>query len=806
MKNSNFLSSISIRRSLLGATACCIFALPATSVAQEAPQSAGGSGEQASAEHTSSGGDIIVTARKKNERLLDVPIAVSAIGGAELGRNVATSLSSIGAMIPQVSFEKVGGGGNGATFTIRGVGSASGDKGIDQTVAVNIDGVQSSRGKLSGLSFFDLQQVEVLKGPQALFFGKNSVGGVIAVRSADPGKEMAGYARAGYEFVANERYVEAAVGGPLSDTLGMRVAGRYAKTRGWVRNNAQVGPSALNPAGTFPGDRYAPGGEDLLGRVTLLWTPTDSFSANLKVFAADVKENNESVWQVKCGPGVTQPSTFGVVDPYNDCKLDGNRSAGGISPDRAAHWPGARDGQPYSRTKAISTSLTTKYDTDVIGITSVTGYYVLDSKPFDNYDGTVYAAQVGYNPENTRAVSEELRVATKFDGPLNFTVGGFFESQHRKSSGIGGFGDFTPETRPGPYFGRVNSWDRFDDAKTKTYSAFGQVSWKITDQLDLTGGARFTNEKKSLRIGNSFVNSDGPAPFLFLTEGDFINSSRSDNNVSPEVTLSWKPQHDLLVYGSYKTGFKSGGLSSASILSFGSTADNLKFKPEKVKGGEVGIKGQFLDRRLTVTASAYRYDIKNLQSTSFDAVAFLFSIKNSGGARIQGLEMDAQFQVTDALRLTGAIGYNHARYTDFTDASCYAGQTAAQGCIGGFQNLTGAQLSNAPDWAGNTGFAYDMPVSGNMYVELNGNASYRGDHWVNTTNNPLALQEAQWMLGAGIRLHEADDRWELALIGKNLTNKYYSAYSPDKPGDAIGQVLVATGRPRQVTLQGTVRF
>lgn len=765
-------------------------------------------GTAATSEGASSG-DIIVTARKRDERLLDVPVAVSALSGADLSRNAATSLSKIGEMIPQVSFDKVGGGGNGATFTIRGVGSASGDKGIEQTVAVNIDGVQSSRGKLSVLSFFDVQQVEVLKGPQALFFGKNSPGGVISVRSVNPGDKLEGYVRAGYEFNAHERFIEGAVGGPLSDTLGVRVAFRGAKMRGWIRNEAQVGPNPLDPSHPLvPADRYAPGEKDVLGRVTLVWKPVDTFSANLKVFVADVDENNESPWQVKCGPGVAQPSTFGVPDPYNDCKIDGHRSAGAVPPSIAAGFPGARDGQPYAKTRALMSSLTMNYDAGPIGITSVTGYYLFNSKPFDNYDGTVFARQVGYNPERTESFSEEMRAASNFDGPLNFTVGGYYETQKRRSAGYGTVGDFTPDPRNG----QTNTWSRLDRASTDTYSVFGQISFAITDQLDLTGGARYTKEKKSLTIGNAFVNTGiflapgVPASVLFLPEGQYIDTHRSDDNVSPEVTLTWKPQRGLMLYGAYKTGFKSGGLSSSSILTASSTASSLGFKPEKAKGGEVGIKGEFFDRRLTVTAAGYRYSFSNLQSTSFDAVAFAFRIKNAGAARTTGVEVDAQFRVTDHLRLTGAIGYNRARYTRFTNADCYAGQTDALGCVGGLQDLTGEQMPHAPAWAGNGGFIFDQPLTDGIGIEFSGNASYTASYWVNSTNNPLARQESFWRLNAGVRLHETNDRWELALIGRNLGNQYYSAYSPDKPGDALGQVLVATGRPREVLLQGTIRF
>ncbi len=236
---------ISIRRLIATVLAASsALSLPGVTAAQQPGSSSTAAGGP------SIGGldEIVVTARKRDERLLDVPVAITAIGGAELARAGATDLAKIGQMLPQVRFEKVGGGGSGATFAIRGIGSASGDKGIEQTVAVNIDGVQSSRGKLSVLSMFDVQQIEVLKGPQALYFGKNSPGGVVAVKTVDPGEKFEGYARAGYEFEARERFVEAAAGGPLSDTLGARLALRASKLDGWLENNAAAGPNPFDPA------------------------------------------------------------------------------------------------------------------------------------------------------------------------------------------------------------------------------------------------------------------------------------------------------------------------------------------------------------------------------------------------------------------------------------------------------------------------------------------------------------------------------------------------------------------------------
>jgi len=784
--------------------------LPAVTMAQQS------GGASAASSGPSIGGleEIVVTARKRDERLLDVPVAITAISGDELARSGATDLVKIGHMLPQVRFEKVGGGGSGATFAIRGIGSASGDKGIEQTVAVNIDGVQSSRGKLSVLSMFDVQQIEVLKGPQALYFGKNSPGGVVAVKTVNPGDKFEGYARAGYEFESRERFIEAAAGGPLSETFGARLALRASKMDGWLKNDAQAGPDPFRPGGTTnPGNDRIPGSKEVLGRLTLAWKPSDSLDANFKLFAADVKENNEyGAGEVRCSSAYTQPTSYGVPDPNGDCRVDGHTSWGGLPEALSgAGWPGSRDGDPYQDTKAVFTSLKVDYRAEKFTITSLTGAYRFNSKGFDNYDGTVYARLPGYTHEKTRQLSQELRVASNFDGPFNVSAGGYYETTKRDSGGIGGAGANTPDARNG----QNQLWTREETGHGKTYSLFGQVDWKITSELVLSGGARWTEENKRLRTSNIFVNQSQmlsptlPARAIMLPEGVVLRPRRSDDNVSPEASLTWKPQENLMAYIAYRSGYKSGGLSSTSVLGRAATETNLQFKPEKAKGGEVGMKGEFLDRRMMVAATVYRYKFTNLQSTSLDAgPPAQFLLKNAGAARTTGFEITSQLRATNDLTLNGSFAYNDGKYTSFPGASCYSGQTLAQGCTPQGQDLTGHQLPYNPKWSGSFGFSYDTAITDALKLGVDGSAAYSGAYWANTTENPLARQADFWRINAIIRVHDADDRWELAVVGRNLTNERYAVYLSDKPGGPStgGQVLAATGRTRELGVQGTVRF
>ena len=771
-------------------------------------QVAGGTSASAT---TPTGEDIIVTARKKDETLLQVPVAVSAVSAADIGRYAATDLGKIGQLIPQVILAKTGGGGAGASFAIRGIGSSALDAGIDQTVSLNIDGLQISRGRLITQGFFDIAQVEVLKGPQALFFGKNSPGGVISVHTNGPTEQLSGYLKGGYEFNAGERFVEGAVAGPITDTVGFRVALRGDKMDGYIRNTAEPLATPGNPGNPAAGaaHRENPGTREFLGRGTLTWKPDSRFDANLKVFGDKEHDNGETAGtEVTCVGA--HPSTLDllagvyVTDPSGDCKLNGKTSLGALNPNVAANYTNANGGVPYTSYNSFITSLTMNYKLDWATITSVTGYWHYNNKGFDSFSFDATALVLGYNADSSHAFTQEVRLNTSFKGPLNFALGAYYEKSGRTTRGDGAIAYIGPDSRTG----QTNNWTLLTDNSGKTYSAFGQAIYNIRPNLELAAGVRFTREIKDITLGNSFVN-DNFVPFgIVADEGDFSSGHFANSNWSPEATLTWHPTSRTTLYAAYKTGYKSGGFSNPSILSAGQNAGNLGFQPEHTKGGEIGAKGSFLGGKLTVNAAVYRYTYKGLQLTSFNPLPPSFTIKNAASARTTGVEIDTSYQLTRDIQIRLAGGYNKARYLSFPAAACYAGQTAATGCTGanGTQDLSGTPLVRAPKVSLTGGVTYDTPVSPTMNFGLSTDANYTSGYWLLENQNPYGYQKAFARVNASVRIHRADDIWELAFIGRNLTNKYYGIAGAEKPFGTPDEIEVSIGRPRELLLQGTIRF
>lgn len=741
---------------------------------------------------------IIVTARLRSESLLDVPVAVSALTSEDLARYGTADLTAIGSQTPGLIISKASSGGAGQ-LTLRGISTSSSQAGFEQAVSVNIDGVQSSRGRAATNSFFDLQQVEVLKGPQALFFGKNSPAGVISLVSRGPSDEFEGYGQVGYEFNGRELIGEGAVSIPLGEDLGMRVAVRVRNLDGWMTNNSVAEPTPFNTPGAV---KKRPGENEFASRITLAYTPASPFSMTFKLLGNTYRDDgasNLTLQVVNCGTSSAPETTVGGVvylDPTGDCQRDSNMSNGGVAPEVAANWPiaGQQGGQAFSKYESAIGSLTMNLDYDKILLTSVTGILASRAETFDNFDGTTFALLAAAEREVYRTISQQLRVQTDLDGAFNFMAGAFYEDTYQSF-----FNSSRIAAVPGdPLTGKFQSWEKPGTTNGETISAFGQVTFDILSNLELSAGGRYTHEKKDSVLENSYIH-----PFLasVFNSNRFVNNFR-DNNFSPEVSLTYHPMPNTTLYAAYKTGFKSGGLGLSAVLVKSTTLDQINFDSEKVRGFEVGAKGKFGGLRAEL--GVYRYKYTDLQVNSYDPSVNAFTIQNAGGLKQFGAEMQLNYDFSRAFSLRGSVVYNRNRFQDYF-GQCYAGQTAAQGCTPLGQDLDGRPSARSPEWTGTAGFTYDIPV-GDWTIGVTGDAFYSSSYFTGETLSPGAKQSSFARFDSSLRLKSPDQRWELALIGRNLGDKRYVIASSDKPGGSTGQQYGSVSRPREITIQARLTF
>jgi len=749
---------------------------------------------------------ITVTARKRVESFMNVPVAASVISGQMLENQNIHDIESIGNLSPAVVLVPTTGMAGGS-LTIRGIGSAGVDTGTEQTVATNIDGVQASRGNLMRLGMLDLDQAEILKGPQALFFGKNSPGGVLSLRSQLPGDKFEFMTRAGYEFRADERQIEAMVSGPLTETLLARFAIQASQMDGWTQNVA--GPIA-NPGAAIPGEpALLPGAgynyngsKNVVGRATLLFKPFDDLTATLRVLSGATDDDgiDAGVEMTHCANAV--PYYKNRPDPYGDCAINNRTSSGALPQIVAQSDPNYRDGRQYGVFGTALTSLSLDYTRGPLTFDSVTGLLNYNVTNFNNAATNVFIESYSGFIEHYRQWSEELRLASNFAGPVNFTAGAYFEDTKLRSD----FEDVLANLPQDPTTGRRDGLASTYAATGRTYSGFGQLSWKLLDSLTLTGGARYTREKRTGFLEDTYVH---PLIGFLLPQGVGVAGENTFTNTSPEATITWNANSDLMVYGAYKTGFKSGGFARPVLITpnFKTGAD-FEYKPEKVHGGEIGSKATLLNGSLRLTMAVYEYDYKDLQVSNFIASQLRQEVANAGGLNTRGIEAELAWRVTHQLTLNTGLGYSHARFTSFDSITCAATDPPTANCdvATGKQNLSGYQPARAPDWTATAGFTYETAISSLLRIGLSADARYSDSYFTQDNISPFAHQGAYATIDAAARLMTMEDHWELAVIGKNLTDRRYVLFSFDNPSGAPGDVASLINRPREVMLSAMYRY
>ncbi|MFT3964696.1 MAG: TonB-dependent receptor [Sphingobium sp.] len=751
--------------------------LPAMAAAQERPAAPQGG--------IVNEGDIIVTARRREETAQNTPVAITVLNDTLLDRYGVKGIATIAQLTPGL-FTGEASGSVGGSISLRGIGSGDSQPFIDQAISLNVDGVPISSAQLLRAAQLDLKQIEVLRGPQALFFGKNSPGGIISLTSADPGRKLEILARAGYEFKAEEKYAEATLSAPITDTIGARIAARYSRMNGYI--------NVISPATSEPGIinstlRRFPDQEEIFLRGTLSFTPSDRYSLRLKATYTDTYINGGPSYYsdvTACPYGVPQ----GTVDVPSNCANDGTIVTAQLSPQFLALNPlMGSNPNGYRKNKQALLVAIADYDlTDTLKVTSVTGFYSIRERLASNGGyglSSVNGFGVGFA---SNQFTQELRLASSFEFPVNFLVGGFYEQRNMWTVTFIGIPDVLRTTGD-----TAASQRALESTHQRQYSAslFGQLLWNPAEQVQVTAGGRYTEEIKRLR--DYTVTPVGGTPVDVTRLAAYPGTRLRFTNFSPEVTLSYKPVQDVMLFASYKKGFKSGGFdagyTAGAILA--NPRRSQTFNPEKVEGAEIGLKSTLLDRQLTFNLTGYYYDYNGLQVAVFDTTAQAFTTQNAAKARIKGVELETSFRPASipGFNVHASAAFNDAKFREYL-AACYNGQNVALGCnqvpnaSGVFQaqDLAGRRLRKAPEFSATFGGYYEFPATDSLMVSLSADGSYSSGYDAGSSYQPLAYQKAFAKLDATLRLFTEDRKWEFALIGRNLTNKRNIIAGIDRTG------------------------
>lgn len=754
--------------------------------------------------------ELVVTARKRAEKSQDVPVALTVLGGQHLEDIGAVNIRQIYREVPtlQVTIPNA----RNTTLNIRGLGSGIANDGLENAVGVFVDGVYYARPGSATFDLLDLERVEVLRGPQGTVFGKNTTAGALNIATSKPSFEpetKLDVSAGNYGY----KQLRATTTGPVNDVLAYRFSLNKSTRDGFV-DNIRLG---------IDQNDY----NDIGFRGQILYKPNQDF--DLRVIADYDKQRNHCCIAVLKDKVTTRSN--GSAFPNG---IDSRSAAIGYTPHFVDPFNRETDSDVAILNKTSQHGFSAEANWNVLGgytLTSITAYREWAFDPVNDWDylgASILAANNTVSHQNQ--FSQELRIASPKDETFEYVAGLYYFWQHIKSDNLNTFGpDAFSYISPGTALSAVPAYlgnaaltgfttDDHAEPKTNSYAAFGQGTYHFDEELSLTGGLRYTWEKKTasfIRTNSGGADISGYSPL----EQIYINAVRngvaptaagaaeftqehSEGALSGGVSLNYKFTEDLLGYVSFNRGYKSGGINVAYINPANPNAKRV-LDPETANSYEIGFKTQWFDNRLRFNTALFWEDIKNYQSTSawYNGTTTVSYLANVGKVRSRGVEIDAQAVPIEGLTLTAAGAFTDAKYLSFDNAPCPPEDSYLNTC-----NASGKQVPGAPRWAGFVGAQYEWPV-GDLFAQ-GVNAYVSGDY--NYKSSAQSGTSAYTWVGAyglanlriGARL---DDRsLDISLWANNLFDEeYYTAIGvlPFNEGATAGFL----GDPRTigVTLRTT---
>jgi len=720
---------------------------PAMAQQSEAPSAA------VTDEGGSAPGEIVVTARKRDERLQDVPLSISAISGDTIASERLFRISDYAGKIPNFSALQQNTRTSG--LYIRGVGGNANNDGAEPGVGLIVDNVFFTHVGFSWLDFVDLDHVELVRGPQGTLLGKNTTIGALVVTtkkpSFDPSLDLEATVanRDRYEVRGN------ATGPVVGDTLAYRVTFYNTKGDGWARN-------AYNGRKLLDLNRWAVRGQllfesgDVTNRVIAEHYETSEYNNFYSPFA-DVSTLNDGT--VRNGWERKLRTLFGY-EPNYDFPNNANSDQLGLM---------------KSKTNGLSNQLDVQIGDHTL--TSVSAWREYRYRPDHDSDLSPFSIlKAGFDLDVSQ-LSQEIRLASPTGGALDYQVGGYFLHEKIDSNNRSRFQKdattyFLSPLLPASVLDGVE-YDQFGRARITSYALFGQASWHLTDRATLTGGLRYTIEtKEASNTGSSFGGAVLPAalePYRTALVNAFggpflVEGKRTYRSFSWLINPSYKLTDDILAYASISYGEKSGAANLSAL-----PGRPLLIDSEKSTAYEVGLKASFADRRGTFNIDLYWNDIKGYQAGQIDPdrLALGTYLGNVGSVRMRGVEFDAAYRFDRYLSLSLSGAYNDAIYKS------YANAPAPIEYGPGILDLSGQQ-TGAPKWSGQASLNYETPITSDLSITAFVSHAYRS-----RTNllNPLSAygeQEAYGLTNAGLGIKDPDDRWSVQIWGRNLFDKIYA--------------------------------
>lgn len=743
--------------------------------------------------------EVIVTAQRREQSLQNVPISMQVVTGEALARQGFSDLGEMSNFVPGLNISP---DVQNQTIMIRGVGTQGSNFGFEQAVATFIDGVHYGRASQVKNAFLDVERVEVLRGPQPVFFGQNATAGAISITSRKPGPTWEGNAVA--EVGNNNlRTFEGAVGGPISDTFGVRFAGRYESSDGFLKD-------------FVTGDRF-PSWQSRVGRAILQWAPTQRFETTLKFEASNIDSGGralavglsgrgepdltrgeghmvggiDSATIIPLQPGIgelglregplflpTPPEVTRAAGGAPNPVLDMTRYA--VGADFAGSGKGFAARQDI---KPLASYLQFDYELENgIEISSQTSYNYLDRSYVQHFgSGGPFLTNPITRSEDLDQWSSELRFTSPADGAFDWMAGIYWQDNKLRTTSSSWRADISNN--------QLRNARGFEDARW--LSVFATASWHfLDDRLSLDLGGRYTDVTKDGRAefsrarwiveGGELATEAGQ---VIIGHTDFVPEREllgeySSSRLDPQVVLSWRPRDDLSTFVKWAQAFKAGGFDTA-VTNLPPQEDFI-FADEIAETVEVGVKTRMLRGRGALNVAVFSSQFDDLQRSSFDEVLERNRTANVASQYIRGAEFDGSLVVSDELTLNFSGAWYDGEMKNFPGANCTEAEDIQGLCTGpgGTIDRSGERPTRLPEYQFIIGGDYERPIADRLVATFFANLLVT-DGWIIDDNwDRTMIMKSHSDLNVAVGIGDMDGVWELSIWGRNLFEPR-PTYNPD---------------------------
>ncbi|GGE88614.1 TonB-dependent receptor [Niveispirillum cyanobacteriorum] len=733
--------------------------------------------------------EIVVTAQRRGENLQAVPLSVTAVTSDGLERRGITDITKLEAVTPGFTF---GRSGSDARPAMRGVRTENVGVNGDTTIGYFIDGIYQSRASQAMSSFVDLERVEVQRGPQGTLYGRNTFGGNISIITASPVLDATLFGGsltlAEYGKVRAEGYANA----PIGDKAALRIAATRDKSNGYVRNDNN------KKADLFDDDlSYV--------RAALALEPTEALKITLRGDYADEGGNGGSAFGYKLLGSYYDPATCqrvfnatALVLNTRPGNLDGVDDCPGVAGVQDLGIPIHKADDPFridqnyrtfrkSEKKGFSGDIV--YDLGPVSLRSITGYSDFNLERTSDSDFSASTIGLDYQSTEAETFSQELQVLSDYSGPLRYVAGVYYFKDELRGLFVN---QQLPRIVNGVATG-VTGAGFYDDqySETESYAVYAQGTYAVTDELSFTAGARYTEDHKSFKFLRPALQNSSIA--IGVTPPNIGTTNQPDvtfDKVTWRLAADYQVAEDSLLYASVSTGFRSGGYNTRT------EAAVFSFDPETVTAFEVGSKNRFLDNRLQLNIAAFFNDYKKLQEQRQVPVGNTTAsiIFNSAEAESYGVEVEAEWLVTDAFSLGGSLSLLSAEYTSFMDAPLPGGFANPVGAGGVINNalvpvgytcrivpgspnnaygcdLSGKKIPYSPSWSGSVFTSYRIDLDGAGSLTPLAVLSFSDDFYGQPFNSKLERTNSYAKLDLSAAWENADGNVTVRAYVDNVTDK-----------------------------------